>query len=243
MTTQQNFYLWNLNFYLWNLNFYLWNLNFDLWNLNLYLWNLNFYLWNTLYHNWHETIFSDKKRFSLDGPDNWMSYIAKNEENSCEKRQCKGGGLMVWLIVMLNGLLSHKIIERKFCSKDYLSLLKTSIVAILKLNYGANFFFQEDNCSVQKSQVVQYFMFESKIKVLERPAKSPDLNIVENIWEQLSKDIYDGSQFKKKCQLIERINETIYHFNSMKRNQIMSLYDTTRQRLCTVLLRNGNICN
>ena len=191
--------------------------------------------WITSSHNWHETIFSDEKRFSLDGPDNWMSYIAKNEENSREKRQCKGGGVMVWLMVMPNGLLSHKIIEGKFGSKDYLSLLKTSIVPILKLNYGANFFFQEDNCSVHKAKVVQHFMSESKIKVLEWPAKSPDLNIVEDIWEQLSNDIYDGPQFKKKCQLIERINETIYHFNSMKRNQIMALYDTIRQRLITVL--------
>jgi len=150
---------------------------------------------------------------------------------------------MVLLMVMPNGLLSHKIIEGKFGSKDYLPLLKTSIVPIMKLNYGANFFSQEDNCFIHKAKVVQQLMSESKIKVLKWPAKSRDVNIVEDIWKQLSNDIYDGPQSKKKCQLIEKINETIYHFNSMKRNQIMALYDTIRQRLCTVLLRNGNICN
>ena len=60
-------------------------------------------------------------------------------------------------------------------------------------------------------------MAKSNIEVLEWPAKSPDLNIVEKIWEQLSNDIYDGPQFKKIANLKDKINETIFRFNSTKK--------------------------
>jgi len=140
-------------------------------------------------------------------------------------------------------LLSHKIIEGKFCAKDYLSLLQTSVVPILKLNYANNFFFQQDNCSVHKAKLITNFMAKSNIKVLKWHAKSPYLNIVENIWEQLSNDIYDGPQFKKIANLKDKINETIFRFNSTKRNKLLELYDIIRSRLCTVLLKKGNICN
>ena len=34
-------------------------------------------------------------------------------------------------------------------------------------------------------------MKDSAIKIIEWPAKSPDLNIVEDIWKMLSNDVYD----------------------------------------------------
>lgn len=199
--------------------------------------------WITSSHDWSKTIFSDEKRFTLDGPDNWMTYIDKKEKKKRERRQCKGGGVMVWLMVMPNGLLSHKIIIGKFGSKEYLDLLQTSIVPICKLNYGVDFFYQSDNSTVHNAKCVQKFMKDSEIKNLEWPAKSPDLNIVEDIWKMLSNDIYDGPQFKNVKELKEKINSTILDFNSRNGDKIKALYLTIHQRLCKVLIGKGNICN
>ena len=74
---------------------------------------------------------------------------------------------MVWLMVMPNGLLSHKFIEGKFSSKDYVDLLRTSAVPISKLNYGEDYFFQGDNASVHKAKAVQKFMKDSENKIIE----------------------------------------------------------------------------
>jgi len=38
--------------------------------------------WITENHHWENTVFSDKKRFSLDGPDDWRTYAAKNEKGN-----------------------------------------------------------------------------------------------------------------------------------------------------------------
>ena len=55
----------------------------------------------------------------------------------------------------------------------------------------------------------------------------------------LSKDVYDGPRFKNIKDLKTKITNTIYQFYSMKREDLKVLYVTTRQRLCTVLFKNG----
>ena len=74
----------------------------------------------------------------MDGPDDWRTYIAKNEEISLERRQCVGGSIMVWMMALPNGLLSYKIIKKKFNSEAYIEMLRTSTVPILKLNFGTD---------------------------------------------------------------------------------------------------------
>jgi len=73
-----------------------------------------------------ETVFSDKKRFSLEGPDSWCTYVTVNERNISQIRQCGGGGVLVWAMVMPNGLISLKIIRKTPNASGYLCLLKVN---------------------------------------------------------------------------------------------------------------------
>lgn len=199
--------------------------------------------WISSNHLWEKTIFSDEKRFSLDGPDDWRTYVAKEDKCIRQKRQCNGGGIMIWLMVMPNGLLCHKVIQGKFKSHDYINLLKQTVVPIVKLNFENNFYFQEDNCMVHKAKDVKDFWKRSNIKVLEWPAKSPDLNITEDIWKVISDSIYDRPQFNSTKELIKAIDNCIFEINLNRRQLIMKLYDSIRSRLCKVLNKKGNLYN
>ena len=199
--------------------------------------------WFSEQHNWTKTIFSDEKRFSLDGPDDWATYLSPNENLVREERQCSGGGLMVWLMVMPNGLISHKIIYGSFKAADYITLLKTLAIPISKLNYGDDFFFQEDNAPVHKAGIVKTFYKLSGIKVLEWPAKSPDINIVEDIWKIMSKIIYDGPQYQTKRLLAKSIDRAVVTINQEKRETIKDLYSSIVPRLCKILSKNGGLYN
>lgn len=194
-------------------------------------------------HNWNQTAFSDEKRFTLDGPDDWTSYVPKSSNIYRQIRQCKGGGFMIWLMALPNGLLSYRIVEGTFNSNTYLSLLKETVVPMLKLNYGDNCYFQDDNCSVHRAKIVKEFIKSCKLKTINWPSKSPDINIVEDIWKILSDSVYDGRQFQNKTELKERIKICIQDLNANKRYKIQNLYSKIVSRLCKLLSGKGNLSN
>lgn len=146
-------------------------------------------------------------------------------------------------MVLPNGLLSYKIIEGKFGSKDYKQLLIHNAIPIIKLNCGDNFYFQEDNSPVHKSKLIKDFMKESEISVLNWPAKSPDLNITEDMWKKISDIVYDGAQYKNKAELCLSIKNAIHLINSSRRHIVIELYRSIRSRLCKILKVNGNLYN
>ena len=55
--------------------------------------------WITSCYPWDQTDFSDEKRFSFNGPDNWRTC---HEHMVRCKRQCQGGDVMVWMMVLPN---------------------------------------------------------------------------------------------------------------------------------------------
>jgi len=68
-------------------------------------------------------------------------------------------------MVLPNGL-SHMVIEGNLNAGKYIELLRVTTVPIIKLNYGNDFLFQEDNSPVHKAGKVQHFMKSAGFKVL-----------------------------------------------------------------------------
>jgi len=192
---------------------------------------------------WENTVFSDEKRFFLDGPDNWMTYIKRKSKYVRQKRQCHGGGIMVWLMTLPNGLLSFHSIIGQFRSIQYIAMLDKYIVPVMKINFPCKFYFQQDNCSVHMSKLVKEYLKKVNVQTVTWPSKSPDLNIVEDVWKIISDLVYDGPQFDNLKDLQRKISEVIEIINSTKRQVIIDLYGSVRGRLCKVLKSNGNMYN
>ena len=107
--------------------------------------------------------FSDKKCFSFDDSDEWKSCASYCEHLVRCKRQCQGGSVLVWMMVLPKCLLSFSVIEGNFRSADYIKHLKEKILLLIMIILGNDFVFQQDNASGHKSKEVQAFLKRNNI--------------------------------------------------------------------------------
>ena len=193
--------------------------------------------------NWSNVIFSDEKRFSLTGCDSFYTWINKTGSYRSFRKMLRSPSLMIWGMLMPNGLMSYKIMEGTQNSAKYINILKQHALPIIYLNFGKDFIFQQDNCPIHVSKETLKFFNEAKIKLLDFPAYSPDINIIENMWSLISRLVYKDGNPKNLTELKEKIHTSINLINSTKRCHIENLYKSIPERICQILENHGKRLN
>ena len=145
-------------------------------------------------------------------------------------------------MLLPNGLIYLTELRGKFKSNQYIELLKNYVLPLIKLNFK-NFQIVQDNCRVHTSNLTKEFFNSNSINVLTWPANSPDLNLMENIWKMMSDEIYSDCQPRHLDELRSRIFKAAWELMNTKRNIMIGLYTSYRERLTFVLKNNGNLIN
>ena len=170
-----------------------------------------------------------------------MTYDPINCKYICHKRQCHGGEIMVWMMVLPSGLLSFYMIKGKFKLADYIALLERFVLPIIKVNVNPNFYYQEDNYAVHKAKIVENYMKSNNSLIIRWPSRSPDLNIIEDEWKIISDMVSMVHNFTKWLIWKKKIVDVIFIINSTKQHIILGLYASIRKRFCKVLTTKGNL--
>lgn len=191
--------------------------------------------------DWSRVVFTDEKRFSLDGPDNWCSYTSKGMVNLRCRRQMGGSGIMVWGMMTSTGELFVRRLFGKQRSKEYKELLTSFAVPLIKQRFRNNYVLQQDNCPIHVSMEMKNYFQNNGITTLEWPARSPDLNIIENMWKAISDKVYDGKQYQNNNTLTYSLLNVVKEFNDSKKDFIKGLFDSIPSRLVEVLKLKGAI--
>ena len=112
----------------------------------------------------------------------------------------------------------------------YVNILQSQLLPAAQNMHGRNWRLQQDNDPKHTSRVAKDFIVENKIRFIDWPSNSPDLNPIENMWQivknnvekRMPKDINELKKFmieewdaisvetvnnlvlsmKKRCELI-----------------------------------------
>lgn len=184
---------------------------------------------------WSNIIFSDEKRFCLNGPDHYNYYWHDSRtDRSIAPDKNFSPGVMIWGAISKQNKNRLIFIEGKINSEKYISVLENELKPLFN---GNNYIFQQDNAPVHKSVKTIGWLNANGIDLVDWPAYSPDLNIIENLWGILSHKIYaKKNEFSNIGDLKSKILE---EWGKITHPTINALYESFPDRLLRVVGNKG----
>lgn len=201
---------------------------------------LEFYLEPAIF--WENVIFTDEKIFQSCYNGRIRVYRpprTRFEEKYTQKDRSSGRfSVNVWGWISAQGLGVCHFIEGRFNGETYINILRDIMLpSVMQRFPERNFILQHDNCPIHKSQQVTIWIEENQIRVLPWPSRSPDINIIENVWGVLVKKIYKTNFRPQNVdELKNKISEV---WNELTPDFARKLVGSMPNRINSLINKNG----
>jgi hypothetical protein len=156
-------------------------------------WALQHVSW--MVDDWKKVIFSDESKFLLFKSDGcqycWIKLgQALNPRYTLKNIKHGGGSLMVWGCITSQGVGRLHRIDGIMTGQSYIEILKEAYLGTLKdhklkCSGKSTPIFQQDNDPKHCSKVAEAWFTKKRVCQLPWPPSSPDMNIIEHVWNQL----------------------------------------------------------
>ena len=161
---------------------------------------------------WNEVLFADESKYNVFGSDGkrrvWRKKNTELHQKNLNVNVKHGGGnIQVWGCCAANGVGILEIIHGTMTAASYIALLKKNLHASAeKLGIRNTFRYWQDNDPKHKAYDTRNWLLYNCPHVIETPPQSPDLNIIENLWDHLEVKLREG-HVTGKAHLRERIQQ------------------------------------
>uniref|UniRef100_A0A8K9XH84 Tc1-like transposase DDE domain-containing protein n=2 Tax=Clupeocephala TaxID=186625 RepID=A0A8K9XH84_ONCMY len=146
--------------------------------------------------HWRPVLFTDESRFTLSTCDRrdrvWRHRGERSAAcNILQHDRFGGGSVMVWGGISLGRRTALHVLARvSLTAIRYRDEILRPLVRPYAGAVGPGFLLMQDNARPHAAGVCQQFLQEEGIDAMDWPARSPDLNPIEHIWDIMSRSIH-----------------------------------------------------
>ncbi len=135
---------------------------------------------------WDSILWSDETKINVFGTDGFKTVWRRKGEEYKEKCMVPtvkhgGGSVLMWRCMSAAGVGELHFIDGIMNSQMYCSILKEKMLPSLRA-LGRRALFQHDNDPKHTSKATVVFLKKNRVKVIQWPSMSPDLNPIEHLF-------------------------------------------------------------